>query len=528
MDSPDIPPKRSNRTQGLGRNPQLVGKQRLGTASLGDLIIFSDLFKWVTNKKIQRFNPDNSRVIARPHMPPDEKRVVKIINRVLGLSEAEVARLLKAVLKEFSFRHKNIEELLERHYKMIEPHVDQAGSLSANRKLLIGAYFTSEYSIESAALFNPSITIYPKQNDLKTGQTRVILSFRATGEGHISSIVFRSAVIDQHNNIFLEPFSRYVSTPQVILNPAYDKHMFEDKLREMNADNEVAREIMRRLDQQFTFDQLQTCFNQVKKENSLTPADVDKAISEINWLAKSNYEVIFPPEQLISERVIFPVTERESNGIEDARFVRFINDDGTAVYYATYTAYNGLDVLPQLIETRDFHHFKMTTLNGKMARNKGMALFPRKVNGRYAMISRIDGENLHLMYSDHVHFWNEAAQIQDPKKPWEFVQIGNCGSPIETQAGWLLLTHGVGPMRKYCIGLELLDLHDPAKVIARLDEPLLSPREKEREGYVPNVVYSCGSIILNDELIIPYATSDSTSAIAIIAVDELLKKLTRF
>jgi len=510
----------------LGKKSLLVGKHRLAPLTFSDPIIFSDLFNWITNKKIQKFNPDNSRVIARPFKINDETRAKNIIKRVLGIDEDEVVQLYKTVIKDFSFRHKDIEGIFMRHFKAVEQYIESKESLSTKRKLLLGSYFTSEYSIESVALFNPSIAVYPKQNDLKEGQTRVIISFRATGEGHISSIVFRSAVIDKHNNIFLEPFSRYVSTPQIILNPVYDKYVFELKLKEMNILNEFAETILNRLGNQFTYDQLQECINQVNRENIPTQADKEKTISEINWLAKSNYEVIFPPEQLISERVIFPVAERESNGIEDARFVRFINDDGTAVYYATYTAYNGFDILPQLIETRDFHHFKISTLNGKMARNKGMALFPRKINGKYAMISRIDGENLYLMYSDNVHFWSEAIQIQSPQRPWEFVQIGNCGSPIETKAGWILLTHGVGPMRKYCIGIELLDLKDPSKIIARLDAPLLSPREKEREGYVPNVVYSCGSIILNEDLIIPYATSDSTSAIAIIGVDELLQKLT--
>jgi len=512
----------------VSKKSLLVSKQRLASLLLNDPIVFSHLFNWITNKKIHKFKPDNSRVIARLFMPDDENRVKNIISRVLSLNENEVSRLLTTVLKDFSFRHKNIEEIFMRHFKAAEKYIENRNALSSARKLLIGSYFTSEYSIESAALFNPSITIYPKQNDLKAGQTRVILSFRATGEGHISSIVFRSAVIDKHNNIFLEPFSRYVSTPQINLNPVYDKYVFELKLKEMNIHSEPALTILNRLDKQFTFDQMQDCMDQFKKENITIQADAEKIISEMIWLAKSNYEVIFPPEQLISERVIFPATERESNGIEDARFVRFMNEDGTAAYYATYTAYNGFDILPQLIETRDFHHFKITTLNGKAAQNKGMALFPRKINGKYAMIGRIDGENLYLMYSDNIHFWNEAVKMQAPEKPWEIVQIGNCGSPIETKAGWILLTHGVGPMRKYCIGVELLDLRDPSKIIARLDEPLLSPQEQEREGYVPNVVYSCGSIILNQELIIPYATSDSTSAIAIIEVNELLEKLTRF
>lgn len=252
---------------------------------------------------------------------------------------------------------------------------------------------------------------------------------------------------------------------------------------------------------------------------------MDNTLVHIKWLVESNYEVFFPHGQLISERVIFPVSQNESNGVEDARFVRFVDEDGSVTYYATYTAYNGREILPQMIETKDFHHFKISTLNGHMARNKGMALFPRRINGLYAMITRSDGENLYLSYSDNIHFWFAGVKIEAPENPWELVQIGNCGSPLETEKGWLLLTHGVGPMRKYCIGVSLLDLKDPSKIIGRLEEPLLAPREEEREGYVPNVVYSCGSIILNNELIIPYAISDSESHVASIPVDELLEKL---
>jgi predicted GH43/DUF377 family glycosyl hydrolase len=243
------------------------------------------------------------------------------------------------------------------------------------------------------------------------------------------------------------------------------------------------------------------------------------------WLANSNYEVSFHPDNRISERVIFPVSKNESRGIEDARFVQFFDDGQKMTYYATYTAYNGKTILPQLIETRDFVKFNILTLNGQAVQNKGMALFPRKIGGRYAMLSRQDGENNHIMFSDNIHFWQKSHVIQEPEFPWEFIQIGNCGSPLETTEGWIVLTHGVGPMRKYCIGAMLLDLETPTKVIARLDEPLLAPHEREREGYVPNVVYSCGGIIHNDELVIPYAMSDINSGIATVAVGDLLRSM---
>ncbi|MFH1386722.1 MAG: glycoside hydrolase family 130 protein [bacterium] len=506
----------------MEKRSKLVAKKRLDSSYPASI---SSLFKQITNQKLNKFNPDSSRIIARPFIPSDINRIKRIIGLVQGLNEDEAKTILAQTFKEFSYRHKDMKGILMNHFNGVAEYVENKEGLSTERKLLIGSYFTNEYSIESAALFNPSIVVYPKQNNLKKGETRVILSFRAVGEGHISSIVFRSAVIDRENSIFMEPISRYVTTPSIVLDPTYGKHVFELKLKEMSIYNALSAAVIERLGENFDFRQLQESISAVSGQGLLPPAEAERTVTEMSWLANSNYEIIFPPEDMISERVIFPTVATESNGVEDARFVRFINDDGAIMYYATYTAYSGFGILPQLIETKDFHHFKMTTLNGKMASNKGMALFPRKINGKYAMISRLDGESLYMMYSNNLHFWNEASLMQKPAKSWEFVQIGNCGSPIETEKGWLLLTHGVGPMRKYCIGIELLDLNDPSKIIARLDEPLLSPEEEEREGYVPNVVYSCGSIVLNNELILPYATSDSVSAIAVISLDELLGKL---
>jgi len=316
-----------------------------------------------------------------------------------------------------------------------------------------------------------------------------------------------------------------LGTPEVVLNATYDRELFKAKLEEMAQFGEAAKAIFQRLPASFSPEEMGQAIGGVRDSGAFAPADMADTIGHIKWLAESNYEIFFPQGQLISERVIFPVSQNESNGVEDARFVRFVDDDGSITYYATYTAYNGREILPQLIETRDFHRFKISTLNGPMARNKGMALFPRRINGQYVMITRSDGENLYLSYSNNIHFWFEGVKIEAPENPWELVQIGNCGSPLETKKGWILLTHGVGPMRKYCIGVSLLDLQDPSKIIGRLEEPLLAPREEEREGYVPNVVYSCGSIILNGELIIPYAISDSESHVASIPVDELLEKL---
>lgn len=503
----------------------LFANKQLGKPALNDPVVFSRLFKRITNKTLSKIRPDQRRVIIRPFRPASETHTINIVNRLLALPEPGVKALLRLTLDEFAHRHKNIQPVLLDNYRRIAGYIKDQANLSAERKLLLGACFTMEYSIESAALFNPSVVIYPKQNQLKKGQTRVVFSFRATGEGHISSIVFRSAIIDRDNSIFLEPVSPFLGTPEIDLDAAYDRELFQAKLAELGQFSETAKAICEHLPASFTPEQMSGAIAIVRDSGAAAPTDLEETIGHIKWLTESNYEVFFPHGQLISERVIFPLSQNESNGVEDARFVRFVDDDGNATYYATYTAYNGREILPQLIATKDFHRFKVSTLNGPLARNKGMALFPRKIGGRYAMITRSDGENLYLSYSDNIHFWYEGVKIEAPANSWELVQIGNCGSPLETKKGWLLLTHGVGPMRKYCIGVSLLDLNDPSKVIGRLAEPLLAPREEEREGYVPNVVYSCGSLILNGELIIPYAISDSESHVASIPVDELLEKL---
>jgi len=484
-----------------------------------------NFLRFSLDKKIDVFKPDKSRVITKFYRHESEEKARSIIERILALTEDEVQNVLAEVYRDFSKRHRNVNDIFRRNFMEVSHLIGQNFTISDERKLLIGSYFTMEYSIESTALFNPSLVIYPKQNDLRPGQTRVLISFRATGEGHLSSIVFRSLVIDKLNNIFVEPISKYVGTPEMILNAKYNKGLIAKKMEDIGHSNEILLGILSRLNEEFTMEEALSsikleCENKVYHEN-----DIKLVASKLVWLLKSNYEIIFSPLHLISERVIFPISPTEINGVEDARFVRFVDDDGQVTYYATYTAYDGLSIMPQLIETKDFHHFKMRTLNGPYAKNKGMALFPRKINGRYAMIGRSDGENLFLLYSDNLDFWYEGKKIITPTFDWELVQIGNCGSPIETEKGWILLTHGVGPMRRYCIGAILLDLEDPSKIIGRLKTPLITPDEKERDGYVPNVVYSCGSIILNDQLIIPYATSDSISHIAIISAKELLNKL---
>ena len=391
--------------------------------------------------------------------------------------------------------------------------------------MLIGALFTGEYALESAALFNPSIVPHPDQSGLKPNSVRFIMSLRATGEGHISSIEFRTGVIDANGAIKAEPVTRFVTAPMIHPNPSYNLDSFTIKLHEMGFENEYTSAVLEALDETFTLEELDDSLRNSAKRAHVVTREEQRTLECMHWLAESNYELSFEPKTDMSERILFPVSANESNGIEDARFVRFVEDDGTVTYYATYTAYNGRVILPQLLETRDFLNFRVLTLNGDAAENKGMALFPRRINGHYAMLSRQDGENLFLMYSDNPHYWNNPKKLIAPGYPWEMVKLGNCGSPIETEAGWLVLTHGVGAMRQYCIGAALLDLEDPSKVIGRLSAPLIKPEGNEREGYVPNVVYTCGAMLHNKTLILPYAMSDVATTISTLRINELLAAL---
>ncbi len=469
--------------------------------------------------------PESARVIIRPFIPVSEQRRATIIGRALLLTEEEVGRELRQVLDEFESRHLNIEAVFLDRFAKIEAHLFTQRSLSRERKLLIGSLFSGEYALESAALFNPSIVPHPDQSGVPAGGMRFIMSLRATGEGHISSIEFRDGMIAPGGHITLAPVSRYVTAPEVLPNPTYRRNSFIIKLHEMGFANDCATEAMSGLATQFTRSELAANLARVRRETMPVTHDCKRTLDCIQWLADSNYELCFSSKLALSERIIFPVSENESNGIEDARFVRFVEDDGAVMYYATYTAYNGRAILPQLIETEDFLHFRVLTLNGSAVQNKGMALFPRRIGGRYAMLSRQDDENLFIMFSDNVHYWSDPQILLRPAEVWESVKVGNCGSPIETPAGWLVITHGVGPMRKYCIGAVLLDLDDPAKVIGRLQRPLLSPDGNEREGYVPNVVYSCGSLLHGGELVLPYAMSDHASAIATLPLERILEVL---
>jgi predicted GH43/DUF377 family glycosyl hydrolase len=423
------------------------------------------------NRQALYLRPDPARVIVRPFKPAteprdlnptDKTRANHIVERVLALDPKVAADLLAEVLENFLGRHRNLLETFEARADVMEQALAAHGTFSSVQRQLIGAYFLNEYSFEASALFNPSIVPHPDQSDAPKGGLRFILSLRAVGEGHVSSLTFRAGTIAADGSLTVDPTARLASSPRV-------------KLR-------------------------------------VTKPEGDEI------------ELTFNPDEELSERVIFPVTDSQSNGIEDARFVEF-SDGGRKTYYATYTAYSGKAIRSELIETRDFLSFRMSPLHGTAAQNKGMALFPRKIDGKYAMITRQDNENLYLIYSDDLYRWDGGRAVLKPQFPWEFVQIGNCGSPIELDEGWLLLTHGVGPLRKYSIGAALLDKRDPSRVLARSVEPLLHPEPSEREGYVPNVVYTCGAMRHNDQIILPYAVSDSYSNFATIKIAALLQAM---
>ena len=471
--------------------------------------------------------PDASRVLFRPFNPMGEERPLRLIARILSLPEEEASEMLSQVLAEFKTRHQRLLDYFLVRFESVRHFLPTDQPLSNERKLLIGAYFTNEYSLEAAALFNPSIVPHPDQEGLPAGALRFILSLRATGEGHISSITFRTGVIDAEGKILVDTPSRYVTTPDHIPPVSYDKAIFWRQLQELGIADNIAETILKTLGEGFTVDGLSQEIQYLRRYAQHRNSEFDRTASRLLNLAKSNYEVVYSSDQPLTERVIFPTSPNESNGIEDARFVRFTDDDGSVNYIATYTAYDGRVTIPQLLETSDFQRFRICTLNGPEVQNKGMALFPRRIRGQFVMLSRQDAESLYLMYSDDLHFWHTKVPLLKPTYSWEFLQIGNCGSPIETDAGWLVISHGVGPMRKYSIGAFLLDLDDPSRVIGRLARPLLSPDASEREGYVPNVVYSCGSLIHAGLLVLPYAMSDSASSFATVPLQDLLAEMER-
>ena len=466
--------------------------------------------------------PDPSRVLLRQFDPGDGQRIRGIIDRIAAIPEEHVEPLLEKVYEDFAGRHLNLPQRFLARFEQVRTLLPVQAEFSGHRRLLIGSFFLAEYALESAALFSPSMVPHPDQTGLPEGAMRFVLSLRATGEGHISSITFRCGIVYRDLRIEVESAAGLLTEPQQIANTVYEGPLFQRKLRELGLQSGYTERVLKRLGSSFGLNRLEEVLN-AELDNSGQASGEDALRAQSIWmLAKSNYEVQFDPEQNLSERILFPSTPSQRNGIEDARFVRFHNDDGSYAYYATFTAYDGRVIMPELLETADFSRFRFISLNGPEAENKGMALFPRKVNGTYFMLSRQDNENIFLMHSDNVHFWNVRRLLLKPRFPWELVQIGNCGSPIETDAGWLVLSHGVGPMRQYCIGAFLLDLTQPSKVIGRLREPMMTPDPGEREGYVPNVVYSCGALLHQGHLIIPYGLADHATGFATVELGDVL------
>ena len=469
---------------------------------------------------------DPSRVLARLFVPGQElsldsrSRASGVLGRILALPEDEVGATLRRVLARYTGRHRDLPGVLRAHYARIAHRVPDGADLSEQRRDLIGAWFTHEYAVEAAALFNPSVVAHPDQSGLQPGQCRFVLSLRAVGEGHLSSVEFRTGVVGPGQQLRVDDPGPHVETGRIVPSH-HDRELFAALLAAQDVDRESAAFVIAGLPPRFDDAQLETALAALAAQR-LTRPTADRTGELARRLAAGTYEVDFPAASGLAERVLWPYGPAESRGMEDARFVR-IEDDGS--YRATYTAFDGHDIAPQLIETADFRRFRISPLAGPAARNKGMALFPRRVRGRYVALSRWDRENNAVCTSADGRQWGEPRTLQVPTRPWSLTQTGNCGSPVETDAGWVVLTHGVGPMREYVIGALLLDLQDPSRVLGALREPLLEPADDERDGYVPNVVYSCGAMRVGEQLLVPYGVSDAAVRFAFVDLPLLVERL---
>jgi predicted GH43/DUF377 family glycosyl hydrolase len=476
-----------------------------------------------------RLRPDASRTLGRLFVPGQETlirgepRVMSVIDRVLDLSEEDVETTLARTLARFSGQYRDLAGTLERHFQLVAHRLASNIRLGRSQRQLIGAYLTQEYALEAAALFNPSMVAHPDQAGCQPGEARFIMSLRAVGEGHLSSIEFRTGTIGDAG-IRLDPPGRFPDTGHALPVP-HDRDLFRAKLADLVPEDDNARFLWDLLPSRFTTAELNIALAELRKQR-LTRGDSAALAKRVRHMAASSYAVEFDEHSALPERVLWPVGPAESHGMEDARFVRF-TDGGDVTYYATYTAFDGSQVAPQLLQTTDFKTFTVSPLSGPSASNKGMAIFPRRIAGRYAALSRCDRESNAIGYSADGHRWSEAITVQTPTRPWELIQLGNCGSPIETPAGWLVFTHGVGPMREYAIGAILLELEHPERLIAALPEPLLVADESERDGYVPNVVYSCGPMVHGNSVVLPYGCSDSSVRIAMVNLSLLLEQLAR-
>jgi predicted GH43/DUF377 family glycosyl hydrolase len=476
-----------------------------------------------------RLFPDHRRVIAvllvpGEEMPRGDSRAVSVTERILAMDDTDVTATLTDLRRRFGHRHRHLEDIWTSHFRLAARRLGDRDDVPVDKKLLMGAYFTREVSLEGAALFNPSVVAHPDQSGVAPGEVRFVMSLRAVGEGHVSSIEFRTGTVDVAGDVRLDDPGKFLGCGRPSPGP-YTRRLFHSKLAERGCDNQAAALVLDPLGPVFGPAELDVAIASLHSD-LLSRAAVRDAIIGIRWVAANNYTLEFPIGTQIAERVLWPHGPAESQGMEDARFVRFVGDSGEVTYFATYTAFDHALIAPQLLTTTDFRTFSVSQLSGPFATNKGMALFPRKIGGQYVALSRWDREKLAVTTSDDLTEWAEATTLALPTRPWDLVQVGNCGSPLETPQGWLVLTHGVGPMHEYGIGAILLDLDDPRRVIGTLSGPLLVANEDEREGYVPNVVYSCGALAHGSAIVLPYGFSDSAVGFARVDTAEVLRLLT--
>ena len=483
----------------------------------------------VVTRSPQRLAADRSRVVTRLFVPGQEgfelqeSRAGAVLKRILALDEDAVTSALDDVVRRFGGRHSDLVGTLRSHAGELADRLDRHRELSGPRMLLLGAVFTHEYATEGAALCNPSIVAHPDQSGTAPGSLRFVMSVRGIGEGHRSTIGFRTGTVDASGRTNLDEAGRF-PTVGTTIPTLLDAAVFRSELARMHDAGEAADYVLGALGERFTRTDLDARLDQLQRHRS-TRRHAPETIALIRDIADRAYAAEFSDDSDLSERVLWPATGAEAGGMEDARFVRFIDDDGSVAYYATYTAYSGSHISQQLLMTTDFQSFTSVPMVGRAAANKGLALFPRRIRGRFAAMSRADRESNTVAFSDHLAVWANSQPCQQPTQVWEALQLGNCGPPIETDAGWLVLTHGVGPMRTYRIGAILLDLDDPTRILGRLTEPLLSPAGDECDGYVPNVVYSCGSLVHADTLVLPYGIGDAAIGFATVSLPELLAAL---
>ena len=474
--------------------------------------------------------PDDRRVVIKLFVPGEDAQLVqnrasRLIERILQLDEDEIGRLLDDVLARFAERHHDLLGVFQHHYDLISHRVPAEIELSPAARTLIGAYFSHEFSVEAAALCNPSMVPHPDQSDLELGQLRTAISLRQIGEGHISSIGFCSAVLGPGTTIGIEDRTGPLMIGQRT-GAKHQRDLLAAGLAEEEIDNEASAYVLSALPERYDDEEFEDILGHLPGE-LLARTTTQETLEAIRRIVASDYAVTFPATIPLDHRVLWPATPAESNGMEDARFVQVHEPDGRPLYQATYTAYDGRHIGGRMLTTRDMRHFEVTALRGPAARNKGMALFPRPVNGKHLALCRSDGETLGLSTRDEKMWWQDPVPLLVPHRGWDLIQVGNCGSPVETEAGWLVLTHGVGPMRRYAIGAMLLDLDNPQRVIADLPHGLLEPDEVEREGYVPNVVYSCGGLVHDGRFWLPYGASDVRVGFACVDLDRLLRRMVR-